>query len=750
MQKCHDRNKRTVRPVIWASVLLILVLSHALNAAQKGRWMKYPLPDGLPATWYRAVGENCLIFAGAEDSLIVAYDIHASSWYTHEVSTGLPWHASAAAGDDAAMVWNDSIVVAYSALTHEFVTLDYEGSLLGSDAGYGCSGYLAYFLTDMYFYVFDAEAAQWFQHSYNKPTQDIDAIWVHISGGKDDVLVELANRYGWIERSLIVFSHHTRTFSEINADNLVHERLDHGFVFWVVNDFFGGYSAFTGDFDKITIANIFYVTDTSPGAKLLHPRTTFTFFYRVEKEHPEYTGYICAYDTRHGFFQTAGFDHFILEEGLSTFDSWSGSEMGFQGVRNAGGDESVAYYVYNGQNHTFTYTGSPIYYCGFGRPHCCGGSVFTGYDYFTVMAYDARHQHLASAALPQRVEGFQAGISLAAGRDWTLADVKRVYSDTLFIYSYNGNTHAMTVRREYTTETSGSGYYARIVAENVCGFIIMDKFLLYAPGLDKWTEKPINRDKLIFGNQRDYIYYLDGDQLKLFNGSTGQDDITLPFGYDTYWYMDNYTYKQDNFFIAYNSDNQYVAYSVYTGTTSTYSSDFLAYRYGHEAVVVLGKGGSVDNLRHHVTYNALEDCWVSLIITAEEGHRSNISTGGKTALLIASNGFLFAFDPTQNAVKIDDRSRFELHEHVQFQLYQNFPNPFNYATKLRFYLPRSETVKIEIYNIRGQIIETLLNKPMRPGYHEVVFDGTLLSSGVYLYKLEAGAFLDMKKMVLLR
>ena len=86
---------------------------------------------------------------------------------------------------------------------------------------------------------------------------------------------------------------------------------------------------------------------------------------------------------------------------------------------------------------------------------------------------------------------------------------------------------------------------------------------------------------------------------------------------------------------------------------------------------------------------------------------------------------------------------------TEFILSQNYPNPFNPSTKIKFSLPKPETVKIEVYNIIGQKIETLLNKPMPAGYHEVEFNGQNLSSGIYLYKIEAGAWQDVKKMILL-
>jgi hypothetical protein len=86
----------------------------------------------------------------------------------------------------------------------------------------------------------------------------------------------------------------------------------------------------------------------------------------------------------------------------------------------------------------------------------------------------------------------------------------------------------------------------------------------------------------------------------------------------------------------------------------------------------------------------------------------------------------------------------------KFVLHQNYPNPFNPSTKIKFDLPKPETVKIEIYNIIGQKIETLLNKSMPAGYHDVEFNGQNLSSGIYMYKIEAGGWKDVKEMVLLR
>jgi hypothetical protein len=85
-----------------------------------------------------------------------------------------------------------------------------------------------------------------------------------------------------------------------------------------------------------------------------------------------------------------------------------------------------------------------------------------------------------------------------------------------------------------------------------------------------------------------------------------------------------------------------------------------------------------------------------------------------------------------------------------FQLQQNHPNPFNPLTSIKFTLPKPEKVKIEVYNTLGQKVEILLNHHMKAGNHEVEFKAQNLASGIYFYRIEAGEYQDVKKMILLK
>ena len=87
---------------------------------------------------------------------------------------------------------------------------------------------------------------------------------------------------------------------------------------------------------------------------------------------------------------------------------------------------------------------------------------------------------------------------------------------------------------------------------------------------------------------------------------------------------------------------------------------------------------------------------------------------------------------------------------VSYELKQNYPNPFNPTTEIAFTLANQENVSLVVYNIIGQEVATLISSPMSVGSHAVKFNASNLSSGIYLYRLKAGNFVSIKKMILLK
>ena len=87
---------------------------------------------------------------------------------------------------------------------------------------------------------------------------------------------------------------------------------------------------------------------------------------------------------------------------------------------------------------------------------------------------------------------------------------------------------------------------------------------------------------------------------------------------------------------------------------------------------------------------------------------------------------------------------------MDFSLTQNYPNPFNPTTTIRFYLPAAGNVKLTLFNILGQEIKTLVNELKESGVHTFNFDASDLNSGTYIYKIEAGSFIQTRKMTLVK
>jgi len=86
----------------------------------------------------------------------------------------------------------------------------------------------------------------------------------------------------------------------------------------------------------------------------------------------------------------------------------------------------------------------------------------------------------------------------------------------------------------------------------------------------------------------------------------------------------------------------------------------------------------------------------------------------------------------------------------EYSLHQNYPNPFNPRTTIRYALPEDTRVKLVIYNIAGQKIKTLVNEEKEAGYHESIWNGDDVAGGIYFCRLQAGDYVQTRKMVLLK
>ncbi len=115
------------------------------------------------------------------------------------------------------------------------------------------------------------------------------------------------------------------------------------------------------------------------------------------------------------------------------------------------------------------------------------------------------------------------------------------------------------------------------------------------------------------------------------------------------------------------------------------------------------------------------------------------AVGENAAILHTTNGGVSFVEEEQ----IDDVP-------AEYLLTQNYPNPFNPSTKIRYSVPQSSNVKIKVFNILGNEIESLVNEEKPFGTYEITWYAANLPSGIYFYKITAGNFIETKKMILMK
>ncbi len=125
--------------------------------------------------------------------------------------------------------------------------------------------------------------------------------------------------------------------------------------------------------------------------------------------------------------------------------------------------------------------------------------------------------------------------------------------------------------------------------------------------------------------------------------------------------------------------------------------------------------------------------------------------GSFDAFVLAPNNGIWAFyleGPDYDGPVAADDDPALLPE--RYHLEQNYPNPFNPVTQIRYELPESAQVRVDVYSVTGQRVGTLVNERQSAGSYQVAFDATGLASGVYIYRIQAGNFIAGRQMTLIR
>ncbi|MCU0644402.1 MAG: T9SS type A sorting domain-containing protein, partial [bacterium] len=200
---------------------------------------------------------------------------------------------------------------------------------------------------------------------------------------------------------------------------------------------------------------------------------------------------------------------------------------------------------------------------------------------------------------------------------------------------------------------------------------------------------------------------------------------------------------------------------VYDPATNTWArkADLPTGRWGLFADVVDGqiyaiggRAGSYSSSKNE-TYNPETDTWTtkSPMQQARTGLAGCVIenkiyvTGGHQGPPIVIQTSLEQYEPVVSEVNAEVSSRPQ-----RFALYQNYPNPFNPQTTIHFEIPKSSEISIIIYNVKGELIESLFKGKKDAGNHFITWDAKDNPSGIYLIRLQADNYIQVKKCLLMK
>ena len=159
-------------------------------------------------------------------------------------------------------------------------------------------------------------------------------------------------------------------------------------------------------------------------------------------------------------------------------------------------------------------------------------------------------------------------------------------------------------------------------------------------------------------------------------------------------------------------------------------SNQIVYAQNQIPVSVISSGGEKTSSANYTLSGTIAETFI--------GKSTNASHQGYA-------GFWYVYKQTTITAVEDEESI-----PTSFELEQNYPNPFNPFTIIKFGLPERSNVLIKIYDILGGEVLTFINEEMEAGWYKKAFNASAYSSGIYLYRIQAGNYISTKKMILIK
>lgn len=247
-------------------------------------------------------------------------------------------------------------------------------------------------------------------------------------------------------------------------------------------------------------------------------------------------------------------------------------------------------------------------------------------------------------------------------------------------------------------------------------------------------------------------------------------DITAVPEFDKYYYVAP-TLGDSNSTEIFNSTFMVIAHTsspeIYFKSNSAtgYSIDnlppgqptnFQAYLIGNSEIELKWNRNLENDFSHYAIYKGSQEGFTPdesnlLETTTDTSFTDNEILDGNYYYLISA--FDFNGNESQYSEEVGVLVGVEKEDNqlpTEFSLSQNYPNPFNPTTKIQYDIPKTSHVTLTIYNMNGHVVEKLVNKKQEPGFYSINWDARNVSTGVYIYRIQAGGFSAVKKCLLIK
>lgn len=703
--------------------LLFIVMDRSCAWAQLGRWVEHALPAGSGGGLYRC-GDRVLVYSRALSSRCLFYDTQSSQWVEADVGTAQNFREVLADGD-VALARSDSLVVAYSVLTGTWDTTRLAGDYL-NPAVY-ITKHFAVVVTDEVMDVFDGEDGTWHRRAYVPPSDFTGYALVHAS----DTYAVLVLPTTTSSSRQIVYSYPMHAFNSIDGA-VGPVPMDGGYVavtYDPVSVVLLGYSALTNSFSTHTVM-IHSITATQWGCRD-RTGTSCGFVYSEVLNGDSRADHYYSYDTKSGGAWSYGIRYYDIQ-----YESNSQLIAGDRFVvfpfthRKPYEEYTISYVIYTGSSGGYVTRPDRTLHNSSTTSYHVGSHCFIAIDSIKAWIFEASSGEEHS----ESIEHNWLTINTETRRDFTAFVRYNPEPDTVMTaYAYSSVTGAVASLSlpASMSATQAAGHSTLLI--NVPSNPPVVAFYSAQTNSFHRVEFPFGSSPA--GAIRDYLVFsTSGSDGFFFDATSGSIQSVQAHI--------SRSKLGTSAFLTWDAGLVAHGYNLGTRQWSTVQLEADGYTMDlNDWIGLVSTALGPTAFGRYYAYNGLHDSWVPLI---PAGQYSGHQVGERIALVVRTNT-LYAFDPGLTT-GLSDVERIPLRTMIE----QNYPNPFNPRTTIRFALSQKSNVRLSVFNILGQEVDLLVWGDRDAGYHEVLFDASRLSSGVYVYRLEAGDFVQARKLVLVR